>query len=120
MWKNIDENKFERKVNNRCKDCLDFNSEFYSKILYKKLVDNSNRARTSSERIYFFDKVNKNHNFRTLLVGPSFPGKTYRMFKLFSRFPDQDVYIFIKTPPEFYSNSKIKKITEEMKLLNEY
>ena len=64
---------------------------------------------------------NVNNNNRTLLVGPSFWGKTYLMLKIFSRIPDRDVYIVTNSPPDQYSNSKIKiKEIEEMKPLNEY
>ena len=63
-----------------------------------------------------------NNNNRTLLVGPSFPGKTYLMLKTLSRIPDRDIYIITKSPPEQYTNSKIKikEISDEMKPLNEY
>ena len=65
----------------------------------------------------------KNNNNRTLLVGPSFSGKTYLMLKILSRIPpDRDIYIITKSPPEQFSNSKIKdkEIGEEIKPLNEY
>ena len=56
------------------------------------------------------------------MVGPSFSGKTYLMLKLLSRIPNRDVYINTKSPPEQYSNSKLKtkEITEEIKPLSEY
>ena len=56
------------------------------------------------------------------MVGPSFSGKTYLMPKILSRIPDRDIYIFNKSTPEQYSNSKIKikEIGKEMKHLNEY
>ena len=41
-----------------------------------------------------------NNNNRTLLVGPSFSGKTYLMLKILSRMPDRDKYIITKSPPE--------------------
>ena len=61
-------------------------------------------------------------NNRTLLVGPSFSGKTYLMLKILSRIPDRDIYIITKSPPEQYTNSKIKikEISDEIKPLNEY
>ena len=43
---------------------------------------------------------NVNNNNRTLLIGPSFSGKTYLMLKTLSRIPDQDIYIITKSPPE--------------------
>ena len=65
---------------------------------------------------------NGNNNNRTLLVGPSFSGKTFLMLKILSRISDRDIYILNKSPPEQYSNSKIKikEISDEIKPLNEY
>ena len=65
---------------------------------------------------------NNNNNNRTLLVGPSFSGKTYLMLKIFSRKPDRDIYIITESPPEQCSNSKIKvkEISDEIKPLREY
>ena len=58
------------------------------------------------------ENVNKQSKFennnRTLLVGPSFSGKTYLMLKILSRISDRDIYIITKSPPEQYTNSKIK------------
>ena len=65
---------------------------------------------------------NDSNNNRTLLVGPSFSGKTYLMLKILSRRSDRDIYKISKSPPEQYSNSKIKikEINDEIKPLNEY
>ena len=65
---------------------------------------------------------NGNNNNRTLLVGPSFSGKTYLMLKILSRISDRDIYIITKSPLEQYTNSKIKikEINDESKPLNEY
>ena len=62
------------------------------------------------------------NNNRTLLVGPSSSGKTYLMLKILSRISDRDIYIITKSPPEQYTNSKIKikEISDEIKPLNEY
>ena len=62
------------------------------------------------------------NNNRTVLVGPSFSGKTYLMLKILSRIPDRDFYIITKSPPEQFTNSKIKikEISDEIKPLNEY
>ena len=51
-----------------------------------------------------------------------FLGKTNLMLKTLSRIPDRDIYISTKTPPEQYTNSKIKikEISGEIKPLNEY
>ena len=45
-------------------------------------------------------KIENNDNNRTLLVGPSFSGKTYLMLKILSRMSDRDIYIITKSPPE--------------------
>ena len=65
---------------------------------------------------------NINNYNRILLVGPSFSGKTYFMLKTLSQIPDRDIYIITKSPPEQYTNSKIKikEISDEIKPLNEY
>ena len=65
---------------------------------------------------------NNNNNNRTLLVGPTFSGKTYLMLKILSRISDRDIYIITNSPPEQYTNSKIKikEISDEIKPLNEY
>ena len=62
------------------------------------------------------------NNNRTLLIGPSFSGKSYLMLKILSQIPDREIYIITKTPPEQYTNSKIKikEISDEIKPLNEY
>ena len=68
------------------------------------------------------ENVNNNNNNRILLVGPSFSGKTYLMLKILSRISDRDIYIITKSPPDQYSNSKIKikEIGDEIKPVNEY
>ena len=65
---------------------------------------------------------NVDNNNRTLLDGPSFSGKTYLRLKIPSRIPDPDIYIITKSPPEQYSNSKIKikERGDEIKPVNEY
>ena len=44
------------------------------------------------------------------------------MLKILSRIPNRDIYIITKSPPEQYSNSKIRieEISDEMKPLSEY
>ena len=92
-----------------CKDC-------YNK---KKRKNNltQNKITTSDQQ----PKIENNNN-RTLLVGPSFSGKTYLMLKILSRMSDRDIYIITKSLPEQYTNSKIKikEISDEIKPLNEY
>ena len=121
---NLDESRFYRKVKNRCKDCLNkkFKCDFCEKFFTKKWL------KTHIAREHHQDKTNSNviidnvNNNRTLLVGPSFSGKTYLMLKILSRIPDRDIYIITKSPPEQYANSKIKikEISDEIKPLNEY
>ena len=88
-----------------CKDCYNKKKRKNNLILQPK-TENGN-------------DINNN---RTLLVGPSFSGKTYLMLKFLSRIPDREIYIFAKSPPEQYTNSKIKikEISDEIKPLNEY
>ena len=88
-----------------CKDC-------YNKKKRKNKITISHQPKIE----------NDNNNNRTFLVGPSFSGKTYLMLKLLSRISDRDIYIITKSPPEQYSNSKIKikEINDEIKPLNEY
>ena len=56
------------------------------------------------------------------MIGPSFSGKTYLMLKILSSISDRDIYIITKSPPEQYTNFKIKinGKSDEIKLLNEY
>ena len=88
-----------------CKDC-------YNK---KKRKDNL----IQQPKIENGNDINNN---RTLLVGSSFAVKTYLMLKVLSRLIDRDIYIINKSPPEQYTNSKIKikEITDEINHLNEY
>ena len=61
------------------------------------------------------------NNNRTLLVGPSFSGKTYLTLEILSRMPDRDFYIITESPPKHYPCSEIKiKEIAEVKHLNEY
>ena len=89
--------KYQRTV---CKDCYKIKKQKYNK---KHVTQN-------------------NINNRTLIVGPSFSGKSYLMLKILSQMRDRDIYIFTKSPPEQYSNTKIKikQISDEIKPVNEY
>ena len=51
-----------------------------------------------------------------------FREKTYLMLKFLSRISDRYIFIITKSPPEQYSNSKIKirETSDEIKPLNEY
>ena len=123
--KNLDESRFYRKVKNRCKDCLnkkfkcDFCGKFFTKKWLKAHIEREHHQDKTNSNV-IIDNVNNNN--RTLLVGPSFSGKTYLMLKILSRIPERDIYIITKSPPEQYSNSKIKtkEIGDEIKPLNEY
>ena len=103
----LDINNYE-KDRTVCRDC-------YNK---KKRKNNliQNEITTSHQQ------PNIENNNRTLLVGPSFSGKTYLMLKILSRILNRDIYIITKSPPEQYTNSKIKikEISDEIKPLNEY
>ena len=129
MWKKIGKSNFYRKVKNRCKDCLNkkFKCELCGKIFSKKWLTthierehNHNESNSNVSEKTNIDNINNNN--RTLLVGPSFLGKTYLMLQILSRISDRDIYIINKSPPEKYTNSKIKikEINDEIKPLNEY
>ena len=94
-----------------CKDC-------YNKKKRKNKITISHHHHQQQPII----ENGNNNNNRTLLVGPSFSRKTYLMLKILSRISNRDIYIITKSPPEQYSNSKIKikEISDEIKLLNEY
>ena len=80
-----------------CKDC-------YNKRKRKNnLIQNEI---TTSQQQPKIENGNNNNNNRTLLVGPSFLGKTYLMLKILSRIPDRDIYIINISPREQYSYSK--------------
>ena len=93
-----------------CKDC------YIKKKRKNNLVQNE--ITTSHQQ----PKIENNNNNRTLLVGPSFSGKTYLMLKILSRIPNRDIYIITTSPPEQYTNSKIKikEISDEIKSQTEY
>ena len=107
----LDINKY-KKDRTVCRDC-------YKKKRKNNLVQNEI---TISHQQPIIEHDNNNNNNRSLLVGPSFSGKTYLILKILSRIPDRDIYIITKSPPEQYTNSKIKikEISDEIKPLNEY
>ena len=96
-----------------CRDC------YNKKKRKNNLVQNEI---TISHQQPIIEHDNNNNNNRSLLVGPSFSGKTYLMLKILSRISDRDIYIITKSPPEQYTNSKIKikEISDVIKPLNEY
>ena len=102
-----------------CKIKLDINNYKKDRTVCK---DCYNKKKTKNNLIQQPKIENDNNNNRTLLVGPSFSGKTYLMLKILSRIPGRDIYITNKSPPEQYTNSKIKikEICDEIKPLNEY
>ena len=79
----LNEYKKDRTV---CKDC-------YNKK--NNLIQNENTTSYQQPII-----ENGNNTNRTLLVGPSFSGKTYLMLKILSRLPDRDFYIITLSPPD--------------------
>ena len=105
----LDINNYE-KDRTVCRDC--YNEKKIKDILIQNEITISHQQ----------PKIEINNNNRTLLVGPSFSGKTYLMLKILSRISDRDIYIITKSPPEQYTNSKIKikEINVEIKPLNEY
>ena len=107
---NINNYKKDRTV---CKDC------FKKKKRKNNLIQNEF---TSSQQQPKIEHDNINFSNRTILVGPSFSGKTYLMLKILSRIPNQDIYIITKSPPKQYSISKIriKEISDEIKPISEY
>ena len=96
-----------------CRDC------YNKKKRKNNLVQNEI---TISHQQPIIENGNKNNNNRTLLVGPSFSGKTYLMLKILLRMIDRHIYMITESPPEQYTNSKvkIKEISDEIKPLIEY
>ena len=96
-----------------CKDCCD------EKKRKNILIQNENTTPHQQSKI---ENGNNNNNNQTLLVGPSFSGKSYLMLKHLLRTPDRDIYKMTKSPPEQYSNSRIRleEIGDEIKPVNEY
>ena len=103
-----------KKDRNVCRDC-------YNK---KKRKTNINTLPPNKiiESVNTPQQSKFENNNRTLLVGPSFSGETYLMLKILSRISDRDIHIITKSPPEQYTNSKIKikEISDEIQPLNEY
>ena len=104
---------FYKKDRTVCQDC------------YKKKKRKNNlvpKEITISHQQPKTENGNNNNNNPTLLVVPSFSSKTYLMLETLSRKPDRDIYIVTKSPPEQYTNSKIKikEISDEIKPVNEY
>ena len=110
--------------NKNCSLCnikLDINNYKKDRTICKECYNRKKRKNNNDKKKTKVDDL-VNDNNRTLLVGPSFSGKTYLMLKILSRMSDRDIYIITKSPPEQYSNSKIKikEINDEIKPLNEY
>ena len=123
---------FEMDKNKNCSICnikLDINNYKKDKTVCKDSYNKKKRKNklvrneiTISDQQAKIENGNNINNNRTLLVGPSFSGKTYFILKTLSRIPDRDIYVITKSPPEQYTNSKIKikEISDEIKPLNEY
>ena len=112
--------------NKNCSVCnikLDLNNYKKDRTVCRDCYNKKKRKNkiTISHQQPIIENGNNNNN-RTLLVGPSFSGKTCLMLKILSRMIDRDIYIITKSPPEQYTNSKIKikEIGDENKPLNEY
>ena len=113
--------------NKNCSVCnikLDINNYKKDRTVCKDCYNKKKRKNkiTISHQQPIIENGNNNNNNRTLLVGPSFSGKTYLMLKILSRIPNRDIYINTKSPPEQYSNSKIriKELSVEIKPLSEH
>ena len=112
--------------NKNCTACnikLDKDNYKKNRTICKICCNKKKRKYNSNTLIQNQQPENENHNNnnnRTLLVGLSFSGKTYLLLKILSRLPNRDIYIITKSPPQHYSNTKIKEIREEIKPLNEY
>ena len=113
-------------MKNKRKECLykNFKCELCGKFFAKKwMTTHIEREHWNESNSSVLKQPKTENNSRTLVVGCSFPGKTYLMLKFLSRIPhERNIYIITKSPPEQYSNSKIKrkKISDEIKPLNEY
>ena len=110
--------------NKNCSVCnikLDINNYKKDRTVCKDCYNKKKRKNNLIQQPKI-ENGNDINNNRTLLVGPSFSGKTYLMLKILSRISDRDIYIITKSPLEQYTNStiKIKEISDEIKPLNEY
>ena len=115
--------------NKNCSACnikLDINNYKKDRTVcrgcYNKKKRKNNLVQNEITTSHQQSKIENDNNNRTLLVGPSFSGKTYLMLQILSRISDRDIYIITKSPPEQYTNSKIKikEINDEIKPLSEY
>ena len=98
--KNLDENKFYRKVKNRCKGCSNekFKCELCGKFLTKKQLTNhierEHQQQQNESKSNAFEKPRvDNKNNQSLLVGPPFSGKTYLVLKVLSGIPHRGINI---------------------------
>ena len=81
--------------NKNCSVCnikLDINNYKTDRTVCKSCyIKKKKNEITTSHQQPKIEKGNNINNNRTLLVGPSFSGKTYLMLKFFSRIPDRDI-----------------------------
>ena len=98
----VDKNNYLRDTT-ACKSCyLENRRRNNSNTLIQNVIITSHKQ----PKIENVNIININRS--TLLVGPTFSGITYLLLKIFSRSPSRNIYIITKSPPEHYSNSKIK------------
>ena len=126
--KKLIESSFYKKVKNERKGCLNKKlkyqicGKFFTKKWLNTHIEREHQTEATSSVLEKpkIDIVTTNN--RTLLVCPGFSGKTYLLFKNFSRIPDRDIHINTKSPTEQYSNSKtkIKEMSIDIKPLNPY
>ena len=116
--KKLDENRLYRKVKNRCKICLnkkfkcDFCGKFFTKKWLKTHIEREHHENENNSNVIKKTIIDSaNNNYRTLLFGVSFSGKTYLMLKILSRILKRDIYIITKSPQNSMPipKSKLKK-----------
>ena len=98
---------YENRICSACNKKLDKDKYQKDRTIFKNCYNEKKRKNKNIILIQNqqpeSDNAKTNNNNRTLLVGPSFSGKTYLMLKFLSRIPpDQDKYIITKEPPEQY------------------
>ena len=119
--KELDESNFYKKVNNKCKNCLNKKLEckVCGKLFTKKwLTTHIEREHHQSSE----SKPNNNINdltsdfHRHVIIGPSNVGKTYYMLKVLEKIGNKrPIHIITRSPnqyPNYKTNSDIKPINK--------
>ena len=132
--KNLDENKFYKKVKNKCKDCLKKDKcELCEKIVTKKwLTSHLEREHQPSESKPKIDNVNKKillpekqnqdnitrvstyENLAFVVIGPRNVGKTYYMLKILEKIGNKKpIHLITRSPnqnPNYKTSNEIKPL----------